>query len=322
MSGSFLTAAASRALDAGDGNLAASEVEVVTAAVRPTLGGREVDATGVNSGLLRCPRCTSRMLSKSGELHERQEPDNSLWVANRPACDAVVEAAAAAAVDDDHYEWTESKYTWWWMAGTMDDVDNLGLSRVVATPAGRLKLAMCCECNYGPFGYQLEDDPKIWLACDLLHQQDADMANDADDFKLPQGIDLKMLQGMIESGMATVQYHLSFEEQRLGMCLADADDGLGGVACIAFTELDGPGTMGPAEKSGKVEVGDKITRVNGRSTAGLDYGGVLDMVVKADRPVTIHFERKGKQQGQQPVGGTGARVEHQQWPGYEGKKPH
>ena len=57
--------------------------------------------------------------------------------------------------------------------------------------------------------------------------------------------------------MAIVQYHVTFQEQRLGMCLADSPDGAG-VEVVAFTEADGQ--LGPAELSGKVQVGDKGAR--------------------------------------------------------------
>ena len=212
------------------------------------------------------------------------------------------------------FEFKETDYKWWWMVGGMDDVDNLGLSRSIASPRGELRLAMCCECQYGPVGHQIEGEAKIWLACDLLYQQEAGLADDAEDFPLPQGIDLNMLQGMLASGMATVQYHVTLEEQRLGLCLGDALDGQG-VEVLAFTELDGG--AGPAERCGRIMVGDKVSRVNGRSTAGLDYTGVLDLVIEAPRPITLHFERKGAGAQLQADGSDGgvARVEHQQWPG-------
>jgi hypothetical protein len=265
---------------------------------RPTLGGRQVDDRGVNSGLIRCPRCLSRLLSTVGELKERSGTDAILWVPHN----------ATSGVEGE-YEWTEQPHTWWWMVGGMDDVDNLGLSRVVDSPRGRVQVIMCCECNYGPFGYQLEDDPRLWLACNLLHQQDASLANDGDDFKAPANIDMAMLQGMIEAGMATVQYHVTFDEPRLGMCLADAESG--GVEVVAFTDMGGE-QLGPAELSGKVTVGDKLTRVNGKTTAGLDYAGVLDTVCSAPRPITIHFERKGA--GATGVGARASeRVVHEDW---------
>lgn len=110
---------------------------------------------------------------------------------------------------------------------------------------------------------------------------------------------------MIASGMATVQYQCTFVEQRIGMMLADAEDG--GVEVVAFTELDGQ--LGPAELSGKVAVGDQITRVNGRSTRTLDYRAVLDMVIAAERPVTIHFERRGTSPPEPSV----RREQHTDW---------
>ena len=304
-------------------------------AERPTLGGREVNENRVNAGLLRCPRCMSRLVSKCGELRELQGLEAKLWVPSnkqvgeKPVSEEnVAEAASSTSVvsaqetapqelptsKDDAYSWAEKPYTFWWMVGSMDDVDNLGLSRVVQSPRGPLKLAMCCECQYGPVGHQFGEDPRIWLACDLLHQQDAALANNAEDFPLPQGVDLGMLQQMIESGMATVQFHVTFEQQRLGMCLADADEQSGGgVAVVAFTDM-GDGSTGPAELSGQIKVGDRLSRVNGKSTAGLDYTGVLDMVIEASRPVTITFERRGRAAGGDVTGEGGvARVTHEQW---------
>lgn len=273
---------------------------------RPELGGRTVDANGVNNGLLRCPRCTSRLVSRCGELVERQGADAILAVPHKPS--GAVEAANPP--DDEAYEWTDHPYGWWWRVGGMDDVDNLGLSRVVSSPKGPLKLAMCVECNYGPVGYQLVDDARIWLACDLLHQQDAALADDNADFAAPENMDMGMLQGMIASGMAIVQFHVTFPEQRLGMCLADAADGQG-VEVHAFTEADGQ--LGPAELSGKVAVGDKVSRINGRSTEGLGYDAVLDMVVEATRPVTMHFARRGAPRTAEAA--AAGRITHTEWKG-------
>ena len=35
-------------------------------------------------------------------------------------------------------------------------------------------------------------------------------------------------------------------------------------------------------------------RVNGKSTVGLNYEGVLDLIIHAARPITIHWERDGR----------------------------
>lgn len=86
--------------------------------------------------------------------------------------------------------------------------------------------------------------------------------------------------------------------------------------------------IGPAELSGKIEIGDNVVRVNGTSTSGLGYGSVLDIIIGAPRPVTIHFERppRAGTRGGGGSGGAGAgagagasasasprRVEHTEW---------
>ena len=85
----------------------------------------------------------------------------------------------------------------------------------------------------------------------------------------------------------------------------------------AFTASD-DGSAGPAERSGKVMLGDRVARVGGRSTAGLDYAGVLDLIVGAARPLTIHFERRGAGAGGEADGGTAVRVAHEEWRGRPG----
>jgi hypothetical protein len=244
-------------------------------------------------------------------LVSRQGADALLSVPRKPTADtdAPADASADAPAAEEVWEWTDSPYEWWWMVGSMDDVDNLGLSKLVRSPQGELKLAICVECNYGPVGYQRDGESRLWLSCDLLHQQAASLADDAADFAAPAGIDMNMLQSMIASGMAIVRYHVTFDAQRLGMCLADAADGQG-VEVVAFTEADG--VPGAAELSGEVAVGDKIARVNGRSASGLDYAAVLDMVIEAPRPVTIHFERRG---AKKEDGVAAERIAHTEWQG-------
>ena len=95
------------------------------AAERPRLGGRDVDEHGVNSGLLRCPRCLSRLVSCRGRLHERQGPDAILWVPHKPSgatdADAVASAADAPA-PEAAWDWTEQQHTWWWSVADMEEV--------------------------------------------------------------------------------------------------------------------------------------------------------------------------------------------------------
>ena len=95
------------------------------AAERPRLGGRDVDEHGINSGLLRCPRCLSRLVSCRGRLHERQGPDAILWVPRKPSGAADAEAVASAAdapAPEAAWDWTEQQHTWWWSVADMEEV--------------------------------------------------------------------------------------------------------------------------------------------------------------------------------------------------------
>ena len=279
------------------------------------LGRREVDKDNINSGILRCPCCNSRMLSGSGTLTERHGDKQTLWIP-RPAKDP----------KDDTLTWDQDTHQWWWSVPDVDDFSNVGLSRLVVTPSGtELKIVLCSECQSGPYGYTTYDinksktcekgggDPIVWLCCELLKQVDASEANDKEDFKAPQGIDVNAIRGMIESGALTTQFNVTFDEQRLGMMLSDADFEEDGVQVVAFTEYEGE--RGVAEIAGDIKIGDKVIRVNNVSTAGLDYGGVLSMIIEASRPITLHFERKGavtrEQERQQMLFQT--RVLHEEW---------
>jgi len=319
--------------------------------VRPPLGGREADEDGINKGILRCPRCSSRLLCQQGRLKDAEL--RALWVPSKESGnsadaeavagdaqgsgDAIRESndtkgeiqstvvahgsealdQAGSAPDNANaaIRWSERPCDWWWVVEDVNDMDNVGLSAVVEAPPGLLQLVMCCECLYGPFGYQMQGDPQLWLCCDLLHQQDASLANDEDDFRAPSGIDMAMLQQMLASGMATTQFKVTFEHSRLGMMLSDNAAG-DGVEVIAFT-TSGDGMVGAAEASGKICIGDKLTRINGRSTRGMDYAAVLDAVIAAPRPLIIHFERKGHGPPEQgaSVNQEVLRVEHQEWKG-------
>eukprot|EP00967_Tisochrysis_lutea_P109102 scaffold169533_cov39-Tisochrysis_lutea.AAC.1 len=266
------------------------------------LGGRKVGEDGLNSGMLRCPRCFARLISLKGELTERAGEAASLWI---PKSETAAESDAAA--EGTAYEWTCNTHTWWWMVEDVNDVDNVALTMNLPSPLGDCRMALCSDCRCGPLGYRLEGEARLWFACDLLRQQDAAFANDADDFKVPDGLDMSTLRAMIESGQATVSYKTTFDEKRLGMMLQDASDGMG-VEVTAFTEYEGE--IGPVERSGKVKLGDKVVRVNGKSTHGFNFATVLEMIIDAPRPVTIHWER----QGHKPQ--AAARVVHADWKPY------
>jgi hypothetical protein len=251
--------------------------------------------------MLRCPRCYSRLLSLKGTLTRRFSVDASLWIPQTAA------AASASGGQADACDWSETTHDWWWLVQDVNDLDNVALSLTLKSPRGDCRLALCSDCRCGPLGYQLDGEGQLWFPSDLLRQQDAAFANDAEDFKMPDGMDMASLRAMIESGQATVAYRTVFEEARLGMMLQDAADGQG-VEVTAFTEYEGE--MGPAERSGKVKLGDKVVRVNGKSTAGCGFAAVLDMIIGAQRPVTLHWER----QGVRPQGKV--RVAHIDWKPY------
>jgi len=85
-------------------------------------------------------------------------------------------------------------------------------------------------------------------------------------------------------------FAVTFEEKVLGMQLGVSPDVVG-VEVRAFSQME-EGQMLPAERCGKIAIGDCITRVGGESTAGVPCDEVLRWVQGAARPVTIHFERR------------------------------
>eukprot|EP00962_Isochrysis_galbana_P035549 scaffold12195_cov164-Isochrysis_galbana.AAC.2 len=265
------------------------------------LGGRRVDEEFVNCGMLRCPRCFSRILSLKGRLTRRSGRDALLSIPKTAT------GAAPSGEQADACDWSQTTHDWWWLVEDVNDLDNVALSLTLKSPQGDCRLALCSDCRCGPLGYQLDGEGQLWFASDLLRQQDAAFANDAEDFKMPDGMDMASLQAMIESGQATVAYKTVFEETRLGMMLQDAADGLG-VEVAAFTEYEGE--VGPAERSGKVKLGDKVVRVNGKSTIGCGFAEVLEMIIGAQRPVTLHWERQGIRPQEK------ARVAHTDWKPY------
>ena len=76
----------------------------------------------------------------------------------------------------------------------------------------------------------------------------------------------------------------------MGMVLQDTADGTG-VEVGAFTAFEGE--AGCVELSGQVKIGDRVLRVDGKSTHGKDYAGVIGMVITAPRPISFDFERSG-----------------------------
>jgi hypothetical protein len=271
-----------------------------------TLGGRDVDENGVNAGLLRCPRCTCRLMTGMCKLVEKEGAERTLWIP-RP-----IEG------ESDKFNWESVNHTWWWEVADVDDFNNVGMSKEVEGPEARVKIVLCPECGGGPLGHQMVGENKVFVACDTVLQQDKAAADDKKDFGVDESNpQFQQIKSMVEQQGLASQFNVVFEEGRLGMMLDDAPDGVG-VEVYAFTEGEG-GEAGAAELSGKVQVLDKIVKVHGVSTKGMGFSDVLDLICSAPRPLELRFERKGDGKGGAEAGdGAGGgpgprRVKHEQW---------
>ena len=86
------------------------------------------------------------------------------------------------------------------------------------------------------------------------------------------------------------RFEMSFLEPTLGIRLEDDD----GTRITGFSRIgSGPllsRTPGPAESSGRVQIGDRVVRVNDSSCIGLDFAQVGILLRDAARPIRIIFE--------------------------------
>ena len=75
----------------------------------------------------------------------------------------------------------------------------------------------------------------------------------------------------------------------LGLKMAKQGQAGASRAGIAdFNQANG-GEAGPAERSGRLYIGDCVSRVAGESIAGMGYQAIIDMITQAPRPTVIHF---------------------------------
>jgi hypothetical protein len=88
-------------------------------------------------------------------------------------------------------------------------------------------------------------------------------------------------------------FSVTFTESVLGMQLNLTPDGTG-IEVSAFSSIE-EGKLLPAERSGKVFIGDRVIAIDGRSTKGASRDEVLDLIINAPRPVTIHFQHDSQQ---------------------------
>jgi hypothetical protein len=272
-------------------------------------GGRLVTAKNVNAGNLRCPVCDARMLSKTGTLTTPTGPSSVLHIP-RPKSGADDKAKGS-----EQFDWETQTFDQWWAVPDVDCFDNVGMSREVQGPAGLFKIVLCSQCQQGPFGYQLAGESKVWVPCDLMVQQEASLADDKVDFPEPTETDpqIEQLRAMMSKGTLTTQFKVDFEGQRLCMMLNDiivvSDDGLkeevDGVQVVAFTSFEGK--AGPVELGGDVKLGDRVVRVDGESTKNLGFEAVLEMIIGAERPIQIMFERRPGETFE------GVRMEHSEY---------
>ena len=287
-----------------------------TATIETKTGGTEVSSSNVNVGLLRCPRCETRIITKAATLVKRSGKDQTLWI---PRPKKINKDEDGNQIDQGtNEEWTfeEATHEYWWSIPSTDDFDNIGMSRQVLGPSGPIKIVLCSGCHCGPLGHQTADSSTVWLPCSLLLQQDVSLGDEEVDFKPPENMAMSQIRAMMEANKLTKQFKVVFETARLGMMLCDAADGIG-VSVIAFTEYEG--LPGPAELQGDIKIGDKVVRVNGTSTEGFDYSKVLDLVINSVRPVTIMFERAPGEEVEVVEDEDSTRVQHVEWDGGNGK---
>jgi DNA-directed RNA polymerase subunit RPC12/RpoP len=153
-------------------------------------GGRDVDAHHVNAGVLRCPRCGTRLITKKAVLVERWfgggggssgGPDGSCgggaFEADQAAADAdgAANGLPLATPTGPGGCWAETRYRWWWRLADHNDFDAVGMSAVHATPAdGSVRYPLCPECLLGPLGLQ-QQSPQA----EALQGKTASAAQDA-----------------------------------------------------------------------------------------------------------------------------------------------
>jgi hypothetical protein len=92
-----------------------------------------------------------------------------------------------------------------------------------------------------------------------------------------------------ETSTTITRFEVTFSDRRLGMWLSDTVDGTG-VQVSAFVK-DESNVPAQAEVCGLVEIGDLVVGVNGTNTYPMNNRAVLDMIIRAPRPITIQFER-------------------------------
>lgn len=209
--------------------------------------------------------------------------------------------AATGSVEMKHFDS-------WWKVAKIHDFDGIAVSR---EDEGRRYLT-CPDCKGDVLGYYASNgNPTVYIACDLV-KQTAPPKDDAEDFgKLPAGLSKEQLEGLLraQAGSSNVvrteEYTVEFTQDRIGLLLSDGHPEKQ-VEVYAFTEHNG--NPGPAELSGKILIGDILTKVNGEDVQDKGCVSVLDLIVQTPRPLTLSFKRRtGEKPQDRP------RVQHKDW---------
>jgi hypothetical protein len=98
-------------------------------------------------------------------------------------------------------------------------------------------------------------------------------------------------------------YEVTFTEPSLG--ITSRESTLENVIVDAFRS-NPDGTLGFAEASGKINLGDIVYKVGDTSTIGCDYDSVIQMLRNPTRPLTVYFFRPRMREGLYAVEFTGA----------------
>merc|ERR1712107_138631 len=128
------------------------------------------------------------------------------------------------------------------------------------------------------FAMRLQGDNK---ALSLRKDGYVHTSNVTDDDK---GIDSETMAFSLEYMAPSVTYELTIDETSIGITVGK--DLPLSVVGFKNVNVDGAQVVGPAERTGRVRIGDIITQVNGQDIQDMPRKDVLSMIANS-RPVTL-----------------------------------
>ena len=195
----------------------------------------------------------------------------------------------------------------WWKVASINEFDGIAVSR---EDNGKRYLT-CPDCEAGVLGYyRASGDPSVFIACDLVAQTPLPDDDSKDFGKLPAGLSKEHLEGLIKAqsqgqAVESTEYTVEFTQDRIGLLLSEGSSKTQ-VEVYAFTEHKG--NPGPAELTGRIRIGDVLTKVNGEDVTMKGCVSVLDLIVQTPRPISLSFLRGNK--APSPERG---RAQHEDW---------